>query len=245
MSELPHNSLPNPTDVYSLPRRLFRKAMHWICYNFILTSSLTRSVRIGDLELEVPPSVFHPGVFVTSRMFAEFLRSRNFSGKSVVEVGTGSGILALSAARAGAASVLALDINPRAVAAASHNAETNGLTAIVSAKVSNLFSAVPDDEIFDVVISSPPSFAGEPRDVADRAWHAGPGYRDIDALFEQAYRHLAPRGEMFILLSSDTNRNLMEALARQAGFDWELLERKSIIVESFLIYRLTKRRPAP
>ena len=38
-----------------------------------------------------PPSVFHPGVFLTSKMFAKFLRRQDLRGKRVVEIGTGSG----------------------------------------------------------------------------------------------------------------------------------------------------------
>jgi hypothetical protein len=45
---------------------------------------------------------------------------------------------------------------------------------------------------------------------------------------------------MLLLLSSDTNLPLIESLARQAGFDWTLVARKSILIESFLIFRLTR-----
>lgn len=48
--------------------------------------------------------------------------------KSVVDLGTGSGIVALAAARAGARHVLALDLDPQSRRAAELNAELNGLT---------------------------------------------------------------------------------------------------------------------
>jgi release factor glutamine methyltransferase len=197
---------------------------------------------LGDLDLVVPPDVFHPGIFLTSRMFSAFLRSLNLKGKSVVEIGTGSGILALSAARAGARSVLALDINPAAVNAARGNAARNGLSGVVSARTSDLLSAVERNEIFDVVISSPPSFSGEPRDMADRAWHAGPSYRDIADLFKQASQHLADHGVMYLLLSSDTDTALIESMARKARFGWQEIARRSIWVESFMIYRCEKQK---
>jgi 16S rRNA G1207 methylase RsmC len=99
----------------------------------------TTSTRVAGLDLTILPSVFHPKVFVTSDFFAHFLRSLDLTGKAVV--GTGSGVLALSAAKAGAASALALDINPAAVEAAQLNAERNRLDR-VRAQESNLFSAV-------------------------------------------------------------------------------------------------------
>ena len=232
------------SDTYSPLRRAFRKFVHWASYNFILSSKRTRTVKIDDLNLTVPPTVFHPGIFVTSKIFASYLRNSDLRGKTVVEVGTGSGVLALSAARAGARKVLALDINPNAAAAASANARANGLADIVEGRTSDLFSAVGKDELFDVVISSPPSFGGEPRDMSDRAWHAGDGYCHIQPLFRQAFEHLKPDGEMFVLLSSDTNIALLESLARQAGFDWNLVTRKSIWVEDFLIFRSSKQAKA-
>jgi release factor glutamine methyltransferase len=240
MTEIADTEHIDASDTYTPLRRAFRKFVHWASYTFILSSKRTRKVRVGDLRLTVPPSVFHPGIFITSRIFANYLRCVEFRDKVVVEVGTGTGVLALSAARAGAQKVLALDINPSAAAAAAQNASANGLAGVVEARTSNLFSAVAREEMFDVIICSPPSFGGEPRDMADRAWHAGHGYRDIHPLFRQAHEHLAEDGEMFLLLSSDTNVRLIERLARQAGFDWALLARRSIFVESFLIFRLTK-----
>lgn len=239
MTEIvPNTAEINPADRYGPLRRMFRKAVHWASYNFILRSRRTRRLQIGDLQLNVLPSVFHPGIFVTSRMFADFVRTLDLRGKAVAEIGTGSGILALCAARSGARSVLALDINPAAAAAAQENARLNGLDTIVSARVSDLMSAVAANELFDVLISSPPSFAGEPRDMADRAWHAGPGYRDLHPLFRQAAAHLAPGGVMYLLLSSDTNIPLFKSLANDAGFSWHEVTQRSIIVESFIIYRL-------
>src|SRR5262249_41908862 len=114
MTEIANIENINTSDEYSPLRRAFRKFVHWASYTFILSSKRTRKVRIGDLKLSVPPSVFHPGIFVTSRIFANFLRCRDFRDKSVIEVGTGTGVLALSAARAGARKILALDINPSA-----------------------------------------------------------------------------------------------------------------------------------
>jgi release factor glutamine methyltransferase len=135
-------------------------------------------------------------------------------------------------------SVLAVDINPNAALSASENAQANGLGDRVRGLCSNLLSAVAPKPLFDVVISSPPSFAGEPLDLADRAWHAGPGYRDILDLFAQARERLAPAGRMYVLLSSDSDLGLMERLARQAGLKSTLIDQRSILIEALLIYEL-------
>ena len=85
---------------------------------------------------------------------------------------------------------------------------SHGLAKSIMAVSSNLLAALAPRPLFDVIISSPPSFAGEPRDVADRAWHAGPGYRDIAMLFIQARERLASGGCMYVLFSTESDLDL-------------------------------------
>jgi release factor glutamine methyltransferase len=122
------------------------------------------------------------------------------------------------------------------------NARVNGFAGRVTSLCSNLFENVSPDARFDVIFSSPPSFAGEPRDVADRAWHAGADDRDIAPLFGEARRRLADDGRMYVLLSSDSDLALFGELFERAGFQARLAARRSIVVESFLIYVLTASR---
>src|SRR3954447_20972877 len=112
---------------HSLPRRWLRGFIHFFSYHLILSRQGIRTTRAGGFRLRVRPTVFHPRFFLSSEYFAKFLDGLDLSGKSVCDIGTGSGILALAAARAGAAEVLALDINPHAALSASENAHANGL----------------------------------------------------------------------------------------------------------------------
>jgi release factor glutamine methyltransferase len=232
------NGFSRPNAPQSLARRLLRSTIHFLSYHFIFEWRRTRVTRAAGFRLTVQPTVFHPRWFLTSELFAAFIGRLDLRGKRVADVGTGSGILALAAARAGAASVVAIDINPKAVQSAAENARANGLGDRVEAVCSDLLSALPPDRQFDVILSSPPSFPGEPRDIADRAWHAGPGYRDLLPLFEQVRARLAPGGRFYLLLSSDSDLELLGALAEGAGFQARLVEEKSILVESFLLYEL-------
>ena len=233
------NALGRATLRPTRSRRIMRAAIHFLSYHFILNRRQTTQTHVAGFRLIVRPMVFHPRYFLTSAFFARFLLNLDLSGKRVADVGTGSGILALAAAQAGAASVLALDINPNAAQAAVENAHANGFGGSIRAIVANLLSAVTPRPLFDVILSSPPSFAGEPRDLADRAWHAGPNYRDIVMLFVQARERLASDGRMYLLLSTDSDLGLLGNLIKRAGFAARLIAEHSILIESFLLYELT------
>jgi release factor glutamine methyltransferase len=222
--------------------RLLDRAVHFLSYKFILSRRRTQIVRAAGMRLAVPPTVFHPRYFLTSEFFAAFVSRLDLPGKHVVDIGTGTGILALAAARSGAASVLAIDINPRAAHAAAENARASGLDMQVKSVCCDLLSSVKSGAHFDVILSNPPFFAGEPRDLADRAWHAGPGYRDIALLFDQARAHLAPGGSMYVVLSSHADLGLFDLMITRAGLEARLAAQRSIVIETMKIYELRPRR---
>jgi methylase of polypeptide subunit release factors len=222
-------------------RRFLRAFIHFFSYHLILSRQSTRVAKVSGFRLNVRPTVFHPRFFISSERFAEFIGGLDLSDKSVIDVGTGSGILALAAARAGAARVIAADINPNAAISAAENARANGFGERVRGVASNLLAAFAPRPLFDVILSSPPKHAGEPRDLADRGWHAGPAYRDVAALFDQARERLKPGGRIYVMVSSDSDLDLFGKRIEQAGFAARLAKEYSIFIESFLLYELVPR----
>jgi methylase of polypeptide subunit release factors len=222
-------------------RRLMRGFIHFFSYHVILARQSTRTVKAAGFRLSVRPTVFHPGFFISSECFAAFIGGLDLKGLRVLDVGTGSGILALAAARAGAANVVAADINPNAALNAAENARANGFGERVHAVCSNLLAALAPRPLFDVILSSPPKHAGEPKNLTDRGWHAGPAYRDVSALFEQARERLKPGGRLYVMVSSDSDLDLIGSLIARAGFHARLAHEHSILIESFIIYELTQR----
>lgn len=82
----------------------------------------------GDLVVELDPGMaFGTGTHETTGMCMELLDKHLQSGVAVMDVGTGSGILAIAAARLGAQNVLAVDIDPDAVKVAKENVAHNGV----------------------------------------------------------------------------------------------------------------------
>jgi release factor glutamine methyltransferase len=222
----------------SLPQRLIGRVVHFLTYHLVLKRRQTTEAFAAGFRFVVPPTVFHPKVFKTGEYFANFIGALDLRGRSVADIGTGSGILALAAARAGAGRVVALDINPNAAWAANENARINGLADRVTAVCSNLLSSLAARPLFDVIVSNPPYFAGEPRDLADRAWHSGPSHRDILELFVQARERLTADGRMYVLFSARADLGLLVALMQQANFRVRLADERSIMIDTFVIYEL-------
>jgi ribosomal protein L11 methyltransferase len=74
-----------------------------------------------------PGLAFGTGTHPTTALCLEWLATADLAGKDVLDYGCGSGILAVAAARLGAASVTAVDIDDQAVRATQENAERNGV----------------------------------------------------------------------------------------------------------------------
>jgi release factor glutamine methyltransferase len=225
-------------------RSALRKTIHFLSYHLILNRSRTQTTQAAGFRLTVPPTVFHPRFFISSESFAKFIGGLDLTGKCVADIGTGSGILALAAARAGAKMVVAADINPNAALAAARNARANGFAKQVIPVCSDLLAGIAPHPLFDIILSSPPKHAGEPRDLADSGWHAGAAYRHIAALFGQCRERLKPDGRMYVMVSSDSDLDLLGGLIGRAGFRAKLAYEHSIYIESFLIYELVPEAAA-
>jgi release factor glutamine methyltransferase len=170
-----------------------------------------RRFAYHGLELEVPADVMP--ITGTSHLLGDAVEAHARAGQRVLDMGTGSGVNALLAARAGA-SVLAVDVNPSSVAAASANAAANGLAHRVDARVSDVFSDV--DGLFDLVVIDPPYRWFEPRDALEAAMSDG-GYRMMRTFFAGVDDHLAPGGSVLVAFGTTGDLDYLRSLARAAG----------------------------
>jgi release factor glutamine methyltransferase len=223
-------------------RRLIRAAIHFLSYHFVMRRKRAWVTRSAGLRLIVRPTVFHPRYFISSECFAKYIGRMDLRGKRVIDVGTGSGILAIAAAKSGAENVIAVDINPNAALSVPENAMGNASGHQVATACMNLLAAVAPRPLFDLILSNPPKHAQEPRDLADRGWHAGPNYRDIADLFEQAHTRLKPDGLLYVMFSTDSDLELIATLIKRAGFRARVAYKHSIFIESFVLYECAPQR---
>lgn len=74
-----------------------------------------------------PGLAFGTGTHATTALCLEWLESIDLTGKTVIDFGCGSGILAIAAIKLGAAKVVGIDIDPQAITASKENATRNGV----------------------------------------------------------------------------------------------------------------------
>lgn len=152
-------------------------------------------------------------------------------GGTFLDVGTGTGLLALHAALR--CTTTATDVNPHAVALCRRNARRNGLA--VEVLRGDLFAGLRGR--FDVVAFNPPYLPGLPSDAwIERAWSGGAdSNRVILRFLEAAGAHLTPEGRIYLLLSSHNAASLRRA--RQL-FSVRPLLRRRLFFEEIAAYEL-------
>jgi methylase of polypeptide subunit release factors len=203
------------------------------------TRKLKRVVleEVAGWPIVVLPEVFNPRLFRSGEFFASQLSQRLVRpGCTVLDLGTGTGIGAIAAAR-WARSVTAVDINPVAVRCATINTMVNQVDDRVTVLHGDLFEPVPDER-FDLILFNPPFYRGTPRSLMDLAWRS----EDVVSRFaREVSDHLEANGAALVILSTDgeEERFLEEFSANDLNV--QPLVRRDLTNEVFTVYRLTDR----
>lgn len=193
-----------------------------------------RLERVLDMPILVMPTVANPKLLRTGAFFAAVLDSTAVAKDAdVLDLGTGSGVCALLAARS-ARRVVAVDINATAIRCAGINSSMNRLEHRIELRHGDLFGPVAEER-FDLVLFNPPFIVGTPKDDRDAAW------RSINAAERFAVglaNHLKPGGAALLLLSSFGDAGTtFESELRTRGYGLEVFARRRYINETITILR--------
>jgi release factor glutamine methyltransferase len=171
-----------------------------------------KKIKYLGKEFLVYPNTFWP--FTDSQPLVKNFRIK--SGDSVLDVGTGSGVIAVFACYSGAGKVLAVDINPSAIKSAKHNAKLHGFDKTMKVKRSNLFQNVGQQQ-FDVITANLP-FRNKPAHdvVAQSQWDTD--FKTNTQFFKEVGNYLKPDGRIYFAQSNFGAIKEIRKLAKEAGF---------------------------
>ncbi|NJE25912.1 methyltransferase domain-containing protein [Thermococcus sp. MV5] len=180
------------------------------------------------LKIKLHPQVYEPAEDT-------FLLARNLKvkeGDIALDVGTGTGIIALLMARK-ASFVLGVDVNPIAIELAKENAKINGITN-VQFKLSNLFENVT--EKFDIITFNAPYLPGEAEEPIDLALVGGKTGREVlDSFLEQFDNYLRKKGVVQIVQSSITGIEETLRKLESKGFNPEITAKERYFFEEIVV----------
>jgi release factor glutamine methyltransferase len=204
--------------------------------------SSKKQVFYDDLVFQVFEKVYEPAE--DSLLAADSLAQTVKENDTVLDIGTGCGILAIIAARK-AKKVIATDINPHAIRCAKLNAEINHVVSRIEVCQGNLFQPVPKTEKFNVIVFNAPYLPcsqREQRTWVGRAWGGGPTGRQLIDLFTiEAQHYLKRNGKILLVQSSladidETLRKFQEA----ANLEAKVIAEQKVAFETIVVIQASR-----
>ena len=188
-------------------------------------------VELAGIELQVMPGVFPPRP--DTRLLIDSLTIE--PGSAVLDLGTGTGVLAIWAARQGADRVLATDIAGAAAYNARQNVQRLGLEACIEVRSGNMFACISRFETFDMILANLPG-RNKPAtdDMAAAQWDTD--FKAHCALFEGAARHLTSGGAIYMAQANYPDLPATVELARENGFTTRVIAKAEAGADDPRIY---------
>ncbi len=198
--------------------------------------SRERSYVYGGLRINIAPGVFHPGFFFSTKILLHCLKQFDLKNKTVLELGSGSGLISLVAAKKGAIAT-ATDISEKAFRNIEQNREANQLE--VEIIHSDLFQHIPKI-FFDLIIINPPYYKGKIRHEDDHAWYAGEQLEYFQKLFHQLPSYINERTKTLMVLSDDCDITRIKSIASDYHFKFHLAYSKKKFLETNFVFEIKK-----
>ncbi|WP_113638702.1 HemK2/MTQ2 family protein methyltransferase [Nubsella zeaxanthinifaciens] len=212
-----------------LSRYVLQPLYHWY-------GSSSRRAKLKGMDLVVSPGVFHPVFFFSTKILLNWLDRNEVKDRSLLEIGSGSGAVAIYAAKK-KASVTAVDINPAACACTKSNAERNGQR--LSVYQSDLLDMVPQMQ-FDIILINPPYFPKTPQNYAEQAWYCGEDFSFFERLFREISAYMQSYAKIILVLSEHCEIRQIREIAEKNQLIWNQIERHDRIIEQNYLFEINK-----
>jgi release factor glutamine methyltransferase len=201
-----------------------------------------RKFSYDGIALIVKPGVFHPGLFYSTKFLLSHLKLSDVTGKELIEVGCGSGLISIWAAKHNAI-VTAIDISKVAIENTSINAKHNHVQFPVIQ--SDLFTAV-DQQIFDWIVVNPPYYAKNAKTESEFAWYCGENFEYFESLFQQLPKYSNDSTQILIVLTKGCDLESIISVGNKCGIGFELIREKDVLFdEKDYLFRLKKSNSSP
>ncbi|MGN6164352.1 MAG: methyltransferase [Flavisolibacter sp.] len=196
-----------------------------------------RTYTFKNIKLEIPPQVFHPGFFFSTKLLLKYVNSLPLSEKSFLELGAGSGLISIYAAKNGAR-VTAIDIHSAAIQALKKNRFINDVQfAIVQ---SDLFrSLLP--HAFDIIAINPPYYKKQPLSDADYAWYCGEEGEYFQRLFKDLMSYVHASSVVLMILCDGCDIQMIKKFASENSFKMNCVFRTKNWLEENFIYQIERK----
>lgn len=191
------------------------------------------------ISVDVPPGVFHPGFFFSTKLMISFLEKIELSGKNVLEMGSGSGLISIYMAKRNA-SVTACDIAPAAETATRRNAERNQVR--ITSVQSDLFASVPPQK-FDTIVVNPPYYKKNPASAEEMAWYCGENLGYFHRFFQQAKTFMHSGSNILMVLSDECDIEGISEIANEKRLSFIQVFEKKTAWETGFIFNIRLLTP--
>ena len=217
--------------------KLLRRFLFLILYHFYAKPKISKTdvTELFGFSLVVPPTVFHPALYFSSKILGKYISTLDLKDKTVLDIGCGSGILSIIAASKGA-SVTAIDINPAAVEATIENVRRNHLEHSIVAFHGNLFEPIRDGVAHDYIFLNPPFYPTDPHNLHEAGWRSGEEHKFIREFVNQVYQHLKSSGKIIFILTSDVDNVKILHMFKAKQFITTPILAKGVFFEKLFIF---------
>ncbi len=196
--------------------------------------SKTRWYSYKGIHLKIPSQVFHPGFFFSTKILFRYISKEHLNGKTFLELGAGSGLLSIYAAKEGAF-VTATDISPVAVECIKTNAEENNVD--VDVICSDLFENIPE-QTFDFILINPPYYKKKPLSVSDYAWYCGENGEYFQSLFRSMNEYIHQQSKVLMVLCDGCDLSMIKEIAKENSFTMKCVHASATIIERNYIFKI-------
>ena len=198
-----------------------------------------RQYQYKGILVNVLPGIFHPGLFPSTGFLLHHIENQNLKGKTLLELGCGTGLISVIAAKQGAV-VTACDLNEKAVATGLQNANLNKVSVAVFQ--SDLFQSIPA-QAFDWIVINPPYYAKPAHNDEELAWNCGENFEYFRKLFSTLGAYIHRDSTVIMVLTLGCDISSIQKIGSEFNFVFDLIAEQNVLFDGKdFLFRISRTK---